>query len=495
MADPWPAPRLLRAGVVAGLLLFAVVSIDYEVRGPIYAADQPIQDAMTHLNATGWPIHLVGKVLSQPGGAPVDFPLVVIGAILCWRWRQRGLAAWLVGMAIFGALVVQALKLAFHRPLPSPFDQHDHWGYAFPSGHTMAATFTVGLVLFLVGAAWQRSHPATRDRRRMLLAWWIGLALVTGIARVLLQVHWAGDVWAAWGLGTALLCVTLLGVTTQAKGPATPTDEAIVAATTDQAPAAQPPVAQALAQAVANPVQALAPSEPSVPKVRRWQLFGMIGGLLGFALLALDDVLKGPVYHLDSTINDWVSAGVNSGLPLHSVGDFGSLPGATLVLAPIVAVCAVTWWLWRERRIAYWAVVGGGGAGLLVAGLKYLFERSRPLGAVAPEYSFPSGHTMGATATLGILLILGTQVHVDRKRITGLDAEKVWARGIKFWILTTFVVGASRVLSQNHWMSDVVASWCLGVAVVCAVVRMAGIPRPRAKPPPPPEPKPVAPPA
>ncbi|HEX2066983.1 MAG TPA: hypothetical protein VHI93_09245, partial [Candidatus Thermoplasmatota archaeon] len=175
----------------------------------------------------------------------------------------------------------------------------------------------------------------------------------------------------------------------------------------------------------------VAPSRPSVPKVRRWQAIGMAAGLSGFLLLAVDNLLRGPLYRLDAVVNGWVSAGVAQGLPLHALGEWGSLPGATYVTAPAAALCAVTWWMWRERRLAVWAVLGSAATALAVTGLKLVFQRARPpFPAVPLSYAFPSGHTLGATGTLGILLLLATQVHVDRARLAGRAAEWAWARGI-----------------------------------------------------------------
>lgn len=237
-----------------------------------------------------------------------------------------------------------------------------------------------------------------------------------------------------------------------------------------------------------EPVVPIAPSKPSVPKVRRWQTIGMAAGLLGFLLLAIDDVLQGPIYRLDSIVNGWVSAGNAIGYPLHALGKFGSILGSTYVVAPAVVLCAVVWWLWRERRMAAWAVIGGLTTSIAVFLLKLYFHRDRPPFPDVPHsFSFPSGHTMGATGGLGILILLGTQVHVDRQRLFGQAAASAWARGITLWILASAFVGACRILAQDHWLSDVLASMFLAVAMVCAVVRVAGIPRPRAQPPPPPE--------
>lgn len=229
----------------------------------------------------------------------------------------------------------------------------------------------------------------------------------------------------------------------------------------------------------------VAPARPPTLNVRRWQAIGMAAGVLGFLLLALDGLLEGPVHRLDATVDAWVGAGVERGLPLHELGAWGSLPGSTAFTLAASALCAVAWWLWRERRLAAWAVLGGAAGALAVALLKHAFQRERPPFTDLLSYSFPSGHTLGATGTLGILLLLATQVHVDRRLLTGPSAARAWARGITAWVAASLLVALSRVLAQDHWMSDALASLCLGVALVCAVVRVAGIPRPRAKPPPP----------
>lgn len=222
-----------------------------------------------------------------------------------------------------------------------------------------------------------------------------------------------------------------------------------------------------------------------------WQWMGIAAGLLLFSALAIDDALHGPVYTADSAVNDWVNGRRAAGWPMHTLGEDASWPGASVVATPLVVVCVVVWWVWGERRIATFAAVGGAGAALLVTGLKLLFERNRPgLSALAPHsYSFPSGHTMGATAVLGILLVMGTQVHVDRHKIPFERARRIWALALTSWVVLSLGVGMARVAAQDHWMSDVLASWCLGLAIVCAMLRAAGVPRrrtplPEAAPPP-----------
>jgi undecaprenyl-diphosphatase len=219
-------------------------------------------------------------------------------------------------------------------------------------------------------------------------------------------------------------------------------------------------------------------------QANHYQWVGIVVGLAGFGLLAWDDLAQGPVFHADAVVNDWVGAH-EAAWHLHTIGGIASWPGAVIVAGAAAAVCAVVWFAWGERRIAAWAVGGTLASGLIVTGLKDLFQRTRPPFVDEPlSNSFPSGHTMGATAAMGILLLMGTQVHLDRYRVHGERAKQAWATTLVTWIVLTLGVGAARVLAQAHWMSDVLASWFLGVALVGIMLRAAHIPRPAKAPPP-----------
>lgn len=100
--------------------------------------------------------------------------------------------------------------------------------------------------------------------------------------------------------------------------------------------------------------------------------------------------------------------------------------------------------------------------------MKNFWDRARPdkdLVNVAVETagtSFPSGHTMGATAFYGSLSAL-TWIHLDPRRTrlpltVGLGTLPVG-------------VGISRVYLGAHWLSDVVAGNALGLLVLIPLVR------------------------
>jgi hypothetical protein len=80
----------------------------------------------------------------------------------------------------------------------------------------------------------------------------------------------------------------------------------------------------------------------------------------------------------------------------------------------------------------------------VVQGLKYATSRTRPDGS--DDKSFPSGHTASATATASVL-----------QRYFG------WKAGVPAYAFAAYV-GASRIASDKHHLSDVLMGATLGIA-------------------------------
>ena len=115
----------------------------------------------------------------------------------------------------------------------------------------------------------------------------------------------------------------------------------------------------------------------------------------------------------------------------------------------------------RWVRIAAAMTVASLSAGAVAHILKLLVGRGRPELWLGPfqftrggANSFPSGHTVGAFALAGVLLIASRSLPL-----------RVIA------IILASAVGLSRVLAFRHWPSDVVASACLGLLAAWVVVR------------------------
>lgn len=100
--------------------------------------------------------------------------------------------------------------------------------------------------------------------------------------------------------------------------------------------------------------------------------------------------------------------------------------------------------------------------------LKHFWDRARPdadLVNVVVETagtSFPSGHTMGATAFYGALAAL-VWIHVD-PREARLPVTIVF-------VSLPLGVGVSRVYLGAHWLSDVIAGNALGLFILVPLIR------------------------
>lgn len=123
---------------------------------------------------------------------------------------------------------------------------------------------------------------------------------------------------------------------------------------------------------------------------------------------------------------------------------------------------------WRREALLAWAwLVATVGGGLMNALLKLWFARVRPVPAHeftrVEGWSFPSGHACGSMLVyglLGYLIVRHTRaaLHIPVAAVT---------------VLLVIVIGASRVLLQVHYLSDVLAGWA--TATVWVSLCIAGL--------------------
>ncbi|MFG2819623.1 phosphatase PAP2 family protein [Kitasatospora sp. NPDC048365] len=124
---------------------------------------------------------------------------------------------------------------------------------------------------------------------------------------------------------------------------------------------------------------------------------------------------------------------------------------------------AVLWLLWRRAwRLAGWAASTETAAAVIGLATKTAAGRVRPHldapVAQAPGFSFPSGHTLTATVSCGILLLVAVPLVPRTLRAAA------WAVAA----LSVFGVGLTRVALGVHWASDVIGGWLIGSALVGA---------------------------
>lgn len=187
-------------------------------------------------------------------------------------------------------------------------------------------------------------------------------------------------------------------------------------------------------------------------------LFGVLAASsLMFAWLAAGVEVGGPIVGVDNAVAAWLHAHA-SGFTTGVLRTVTQLGGATVLL--MITVLAVLALLLR-RRVAHAALMAAalaGGEGLNMA-LKAAFERPRPGFsdplATAAGFSFPSGHAMVSLTVYGALAFLvATRVGSRRARVAVLGSA----------LALVAAIGFSRIYLGVHYLSDVVAAYCAGLA-------------------------------
>lgn len=133
--------------------------------------------------------------------------------------------------------------------------------------------------------------------------------------------------------------------------------------------------------------------------------------------------------------------------------------GSTVVLVFLTAASVICLWIARRRQQAL-LMLGAMAVGQMLGGLiKLAVYRPRP--EIVPHLvvetslSFPSGHAMMSAIAYLTLAMLAAQAMPRR-------AAKVCVLALA--VLTTALIGVSRLYLGVHWPSDVLAGWCAGFA-------------------------------
>lgn len=133
-------------------------------------------------------------LVTELGGAAF---LLVSLSVLYWI-ADRETSATVIGFALVALAVTLGLKTAFALPRPPEAVRAvavDPGSYGFPSGHAIAATVVYGGLL--VAGGWGR------DVRLVVPT--VTLVGLVGLSRVVIGVHYLGDVLAGFAVGVAVL--------------------------------------------------------------------------------------------------------------------------------------------------------------------------------------------------------------------------------------------------------------------------------------------------
>jgi hypothetical protein len=189
----------------------------------------------------------------------------------------------------------------------------------------------------------------------------------------------------------------------------------------------------------------------------------VVAGLAGFGVVYLIvRVDRGSRLDIAVTraLQRWHAGPVERAMELVSWPGFP--PQSRVIPAGLVAG-----WLVAGLRVEAMIQGMGWGSALLATGLKVLARRPRPIASqvnvvIAPldGTSFPSGHVLSYVGTYGMFAYLVSSRVKDPRFRRLLIAPP---------LALVALVGPSRIHQGHHWLTDVLASYLLGMSYVAAL--------------------------
>ena len=176
---------------VVAVFLILVFNLAGWVGGPQNGPELSVMRWAADLRGD-WP-QLTGAaaLLTRLGGAPMTLGIAGLAALWMLVRRARGKALLLTATVLGERLLVDGLKEWIGRPRP-PLEPLLTHSLAYPSGHS-ANSMTAFLAVALIAT------PPLYRRAAAIAA--LLVAILVGLTRIWLGVHWPSDVVGGWALG------------------------------------------------------------------------------------------------------------------------------------------------------------------------------------------------------------------------------------------------------------------------------------------------------
>ena len=442
------------AGAVPFLLLWLLVERTWS---PLAALDGEVAAGLNSAVSESPLVVSVLRAVTDLGGTGTAVLLLTLATLFLLVRHQRRLAAFVattgVGLAVLGPLTKAIVDRA--RPVVDSPVVETPSNASFPSGHSMTALVTWGVLLLL-------ALPGARRRARPWLVAAAALIVVAvGFTRLALGVHFVSDVLAGWALGAGWLAATVAAFRTWQHDRDVDPDEPLdpLDVPPDQAPHLASATEPVLPQGRGTVLRLAAAAAV---------LFSVITGVGLLVTAVLSDTW---LERLDRGVVEWFvevrSAGLTTVMETISL-----LSGTRAVIAVGLALATLVLAYTASWRPVVFVLVTLIGEVLLYFLSAQVVDRLRPAVAdltsgLPTGASWPSGHAAAAAALYGAVaaVVLG------------------YARGRWRWAVLALplvlapAIGVSRIYVAAHYPTDVLAGLLLGACWVAVCAHLL-LPRP-----------------
>ncbi len=202
-----PTGWYLTLGVIISFIfffLFLGIIQDIWFKDPLYFADQRII-SLLHATTSEKLNYFFVFFTNLANWQTIVVGLTLAGAYLFITKNQK-VAQYLIATTAGGFLLSYIAKIIFHRPRPIAANLiASPASYSLPSGHALISVCFYGFIAYLLFKKLKNKFS-----KIAILILFLLLALLIGLSRTYLGVHYPSDVLAGWYLGFAILA---LGIT------------------------------------------------------------------------------------------------------------------------------------------------------------------------------------------------------------------------------------------------------------------------------------------
>lgn len=134
------------------------------------------------------------------GNVAVLLPLCLLVAGFCYYKKWKSESIFIVSSFVLMAVLSTALKYLYQRPRPTIEWLIDTIGYSYPSWHAASTFLVAGVMVILL-----QQHLKTRLLKRLLQVCFMLLAILVGLSRIYVGVHYPTDIIGGWLLAIVVL--------------------------------------------------------------------------------------------------------------------------------------------------------------------------------------------------------------------------------------------------------------------------------------------------
>ena len=192
-----------RKTIGIGLLSFALIILIILVKTNLIAVfDSAIYNLLTANMNDG--LTNIFKSITFFGDEAFIIPVIILSVIIGVILKKIRSGAIVAIFVMVNDFIKALFKLIIQRPRPEILQLVQEGGFSFPSGHTMAAASLSGILIYLI-----LKSGMDKNLKIVLSSILALMALLVGLSRIYLGVHYASDVLGAFIISSILLLILI----------------------------------------------------------------------------------------------------------------------------------------------------------------------------------------------------------------------------------------------------------------------------------------------